>query len=243
MREILAARSPTLFVAIFRRGDIQRRMLLFLVRHGVTAITGKKLTGWLPGFNLSEEGTRQAKATAERLRPIEFSAVYSSPLERCFETATILSEGRGPGGRGQEVEKLDDVGEIRYGDWQGKTMVSLYKSRAWKQLKARPADFRFPNGETIREAQTRGMAAIERLLLKHKDKSVLVCSHADLIRVLVSGYLGLPLDLYDRISIAPASVTVLLIDEGGSRALRISDIGEFDELAETIKARTKAKKS
>ena len=205
-------------------------MLLYLVRHGLTSITGKKLTGWMPGISLSDEGIAQARAAAERLADVDLSAVYSSPLERCVETAREVAVPRK-----MKVRTLPGVGEVRYGDWQGKTFVTLYKSRAWKELKARPADFRFPNGETIREAQTRGMTTIEGLRGKHRGEAVLVCSHADLIRVVVAGYLGLPLDLYDRITIAPASTTVLLLGDV-PRLIKLGETGDHTAEIKRLKA-------
>ncbi|MEO7804152.1 MAG: histidine phosphatase family protein [Actinomycetota bacterium] len=205
-------------------------MILFLLRHALTPITGKKLTGWLPGISLSEEGISQAKQAAARMADVPFSAVYSSPLERCVETAEFVSAACK-----KKVQKIEGLGEIRYGEWQGKSMASLYKSRAWKQLKARPADFRFPGGETIREAQVRGMTEIEKLRSKHKEQAILVCSHADMIRVLVAGYLGLPLDLYDRISIGPATTTVLHMTETVSRVLKMADSGSFEDIISRMK--------
>lgn len=200
-------------------------MLLLLVRHALTPVTGKKLTGWLPGISLSEEGVSQAASTKERLRDVPIKAFYSSPLERCFETAEIISAPHRLG-----VEVIEDLGEIKYGDWQGRTLASLYKSKAWIELKARPAEFRFPNGETIREAQLRGMSVIEGLRSKHKRQIVAVCSHADMIRVVTAGYLGLPLDLYDRISIGPATVTAILLSGSVPRLLRLSDSGDYSDL-------------
>lgn len=200
-------------------------MLLLLVRHGATSVTGRKLTGWLPGFSLSEEGKRQSEETANRLKELPVKAIYSSPLERCLETAQIIAITHK-----RQVKIIENIGEIRYGDWQGRSLKSLYRTKAWKELRARPGDFRFPNGETIREAQARGMAEIEKLRRQHKDHTIVVCSHADMIRVLVAGYLGLALDLYNRMSIAPASVTAIAMDDIGVRLLRLGDTGSLSEL-------------
>ncbi|MGH2722371.1 MAG: histidine phosphatase family protein [Actinomycetota bacterium] len=200
-------------------------MLLLLVRHAVTAATGTKLSGWLPGFHLSEEGVRQAEAVAARLASLPVKAIYSSPLERCLETAECIAALQRP-----DVQIMDELGEIKYGDWQGKSFKTLYKRKGWLELQARPADFRFPNGETIREAQTRGVGAIERLRPRHKRDLVVVASHADMIRLITSAYLGLSLDLYQRISIAPASVTALLLGDRIPRLLKLGDSGSLDDL-------------
>ena len=217
-----------------------RTILLLLVRHALTPATGKKLTGWLPGISLSAEGRAQAASARDRLKDVPINAAYSSPLERCVETAEIIAAPHR-----MKVEVIEDLGEIKYGDWQGRTLASLYKSKAWVELRARPAEFRFPNGETIREAQLRGMSAIEALRPKHKGQIVSVCSHADMIRVVTAGYLGLPLDLYDRISIGPATVTAISLSGSVPRLLRLSDSGDYSELAAkaaTTKKETSARK-
>ncbi|MCA1838955.1 MAG: histidine phosphatase family protein [Actinobacteria bacterium] len=206
---------------------------MILVRHALTPMTGKKLSGWLPGINLSDEGREQAKATAARLSDIKIDAAFTSPLERCVQTAEIILQGRD-----MSATILEDLGEIKYGQWEGRSLASLYKTKAWKQLKSRPADFRFPGGETIREAQVRGMRAIEAIRTKKQGKVVLVFSHADMIRILVAGYLGLALDLYDRISVWPATATVMQLGEGQARLLKLA---EGDGLAEIVQRSKQAR--
>lgn len=206
-------------------------MLLLLVRHAETPATGKRLTGWLPGHHLSDAGRRQAQSVAERLGPLPVRAVYSSPLERCWETAEPIAARHR-----LAVKAVDDLGEVRYGDWQGKSLRVLYRTRGWRELTAGPADFRFPGGETVRETQTRAMAAVQSLLPRHRSQVVVAVSHADVIRLLVAGYLGLPLDLYQRTSISTASVTALLLGDRIPHLLRMSDSGTFGELAERLKA-------
>lgn len=198
-------------------------MILLLVRHAVTDVTGKKLSGWMPGIHLSDQGRKDAEEVAERLGGAPVKAIYSSPLERCRQTADAIAAHHR-----LHVETNDRLGEVHYGDWQGKSMKVLYKSKAWKELKARPADFRFPGGETVREAQTRAIGAIEALLPKHKGQAVVVCSHADVIRLLVAAYLGLPIDLYSRISIAPASLSAIVLEDATPRLVKLGDTASLD---------------
>jgi probable phosphoglycerate mutase len=210
-------------------------MLLLLVRHGITPITGTRLTGRLPGVHLSEEGVRQAKDVAERLANLPVKAVYSSPLERCQETAAPIAERHH-----LDVQTVDDLAEVAYGDWQGRPFKQLYRLKAWSELQARPADFRFPAGESIREAQTRGMRAIEAIRAGHPQSSAVVAvSHADMIRLILAGYLGLGTDLYQRIVVGVASVSAIVLGERVPRLLRIGDSGSLDELAERLKAAPK----
>jgi probable phosphomutase (TIGR03848 family) len=213
-------------------------MILFLVRHALTPVTGQKLIGRLPGFSLSEKGREQAAATALRLADAPLKAVYSSPMERCVETAEAIA-----GHHKLKVQTVDDLAEIDYGSWQGRSLKSLYNVKGWKELRARPADFRFPGGETIREASTRGMVAVDALRLKHKDKAVAVCSHCDMIKLIVAACLGLGIDLYDRINIAPASITTLYLSDATPRLINVSDTGGYQELFESLKAKPPARRA
>ncbi|MGQ0678220.1 MAG: histidine phosphatase family protein [Actinomycetota bacterium] len=204
-------------------------MILFLVRHALTPVTGTQLTGRLPGFNLSDTGRQQAQSAGQRLTGVPLKAVYSSPLERCMQTAGAIAELHK-----LQVQQVPEMTEVDYGDWQGKSLKALSATKGWQKLRARPGDFRFPGGETIREAQTRAVGALEALRVKHKDRPVVVCSHADMIRLAVAAYLGLAIDLYDRINIAPASITTVHLGDGVPRLLNLGDAGSQAELFESF---------
>ena len=198
-------------------------MLLFLVRHALTPHTGDKLSGWLPGISLSDEGRAQAKALAERMRPVSLDAVYASPLERCVQTARPIASSKG-----LRVRTRDGLGEVRYGEWEGKRLRTLAKTKLWRRVMARPSEVRFPGGETIREVQFRAVNALEELREQHGRGAIAAVTHADVIRVVVAHYAGTPLDLYHRLVVAPASVTVLWIGDGEPRLLKMSDTATLD---------------
>jgi probable phosphomutase (TIGR03848 family) len=177
---------------------------LLLLRHGTTDHTGKRLSGWTPGIHLSSQGLEEARALAERLAPVEIHAVYSSPLERCQETAAVVADRRG-----LKVSTVEDFGEVRYGDWTGKELGELAKTDLWRTVQLHPSGARFPEGESIHEMQTRAVGACERLRAVHPDQTVAVCSHADVIKAVAAHYLGMHLDLFQRLVVATASVTAL----------------------------------
>jgi probable phosphomutase (TIGR03848 family) len=211
-------------------------MLLLLVRHALTAMTGKRLTGWLPGHHLSDEGRAQASALAERMSQVPLAAIYSSPLERCKETAAEIAKGRK-----LRVKNLKDAGEIKYGDWQGKTLKSLYRTKAWSELNRSRGDFRFPNGETPREAQTRGVKAVEELRRAHQGQVIALVSHADLIRLITAGYLGLALEMYNRITVAPATVSAISFVGQFPSVVALNHPGNLEAAVEFMQARNRPK--
>ncbi len=177
---------------------------LLLLRHATTEHTGKRLTGWTPGVHLGSKGVREASALAERLAPVEIQAIYSSPLERCQETAAAVAERQG-----LEVSIVEDLGEVRFGDWTGKELGELAKTDLWRTVQFHPSGARFPGGESILEMQTRAVLACERLRADHPGETVAVCSHADVIKAVVAHYLGMHLDLFQRLVVTTASVTAL----------------------------------
>jgi probable phosphomutase (TIGR03848 family) len=197
---------------------------LLLVRHAVTDHTGRRLSGWLEGIHLSDRGREQAVALARRLEPVRLDAVYSSPLERCVETAGAIAAPRGI-----HVRTLPDLGEVRYGDWTGRQLAELAKQDLWRLVQARPSQARFPNGESLYEMQVRSVAAIEALRGVHPDATVLVCSHADVIKAVTAHYLGLHLDAYPRFSVDPASLTAFAFAPV-PHLLRLNETGMVDDL-------------
>ena len=191
-------------------------MRLYLIRHAVTAETGKRLSSADPAIPLSAEGETMAHKLADHLSELELAAVYSSPVARCRQTVAPLASSRG-----FRVRTVKDLEEADYGTWLGRPLRSAYKLKAWGRLMASPARFRFPEGESLREVQTRAVAAVERLADQHKGEAIAVGSHADVIRVILANYLGSPLDLIHRINVSPASVSIVDLHEAGHVAVPV----------------------
>jgi probable phosphomutase (TIGR03848 family) len=198
---------------------------LLLLRHATTDHTGKLLTGWTPGVHLGDRGRQEARALAQRLAPLEIDAIYSSPLERCMETAAAVAEPRG-----LKVATVEEVGEVRFGEWTGKELRELAKTDLWRVVQAHPSGARFPDGESIYEMQVRAVLACERLRAAHPGETVAVCSHADVIKAVAAHYLGMHLDLFQRIVVTTASVTAIGFGPG-PYLLRLNDSGLTADLA------------
>lgn len=177
---------------------------LLLVRHAPTPETGSKLTGRLPGVALGEQGRSVAAATAQRLVDAKVWAVYTSPIERTAETASII---------GDVVGKKPQINagllEVDYGAWSGRSLAQLRRTKLWKQVQGNPARVRFPGGESLADAQRRAVDACEDISRAVGKRTAVLVSHADIIKAIVSSYLGQPLDLFQRIGINPGSVSVV----------------------------------
>jgi probable phosphomutase (TIGR03848 family) len=183
-------------------------MRLLLIRHALTSHVGHKLSGWSSGVHLSEDGTKQAARLTERLHDVQIDAIYSSPLDRALETAQPIAKDHK-----LRVRQREDIGEVKYGELEGKSLRTLAKGKLWTRLQTWPSDVRFPGGESLRETQARAVASIERLRAEHPKQNVAVVSHGDWIRLSVAHYLGVHVDLYRRINVDPASVSAILFFE------------------------------
>ena len=194
-----------------------------LLRHGLTAMTGPVLAGWTPGLHLDERGQAQAAQVAERLRPVRFDAVVSSPLDRCLDTAGAVLDGRA-----LELQVDDRLGECRYGDWTGRPLKELAKDPLWKVVQAHPSAVVFPGpeGEALRDTQVRAVAAVRDWNSRlGPDATWLACSHGDVIKAVVADALGLHLDQFQRILVDPCSVTVIRYSELRPFVARLNDTG------------------
>jgi probable phosphomutase (TIGR03848 family) len=200
--------------------------VLLLIRHGVTADTGKRLYGRSPGIHLSDAGRAQAERVAERLRPLPLEAIYSSPLDRCTETAGPIAAGRG-----LEVRPLPEMEEVDYGRWTGRTFASLSRTRLWRRVHRAPSGVRFPGGEALAEAQRRSVEALEQVAERHSRRPVAVVSHGDPIRLALAHFAGIHLDLFQRLEVHPGSVSAVALSDGVGRVLRVNDTGTLEDLA------------
>jgi probable phosphomutase (TIGR03848 family) len=198
---------------------------LVLVRHAVTAQTGPLLSGRTPGIDLSDRGREQAKALGERLSALPVAVVYASPIERTTQTAAAVAEYHG-----LEVQALPGVLEADYGEWTGGKLADLAKTDLWKTVQRSPSRARFPGGESLAEMQSRMVVALEDLVARHRGELVVVVSHADPIKAAIAHYTGVHLDLFQRIVVSPASVTVFELGEHGAAMLKCNDTGSLDEL-------------
>lgn len=195
---------------------------LFLIRHGLTAQTGHTLYGQTPGISLDHRGEAQAQELASRFARVRLTAVYSSPLERCTETvAPLAAAQRLP------VSVRPGLIEMDAGDWTGKPLSRLRRSKRWTEVQRSPSTFRFPGGgEAFAEALERAWADVETIARRHRRGRVAVATHGDIVRILLGRFMGAPLDAFQRIVVETASVSVVTHDgHGRTHVHLVNDIG------------------
>ena len=187
-------------------------MYLLLLRHALNDWVGERLAGWTSGVHLNEEGRAQASGLAIQLADAPIAAIYCSPLERTLETAQPLAQAHG-----LEVQVREGLGETRYGEWTGRALKELREEKLWPVVQVYPGGARFPGGESLREVQARMVAELDAIRDTHPGQTVAVISHSDPIKLAVAHYAGLPLDLFQRLTISPASVTAFAFTRFGPR--------------------------
>ncbi len=185
---------------------------ILLIRHGETDYVKKGImAGRYPGVPLNEHGRNQAQALAKALAGRPIKAIYTSPIERAVQTATPIAQALG-------LELIERPGliETEIGEWMNVKVKSLNRTKTWKVVQAAPSVFRFPGGETFAETQLRISNELLALAAQHDPKDMIACvSHADPIKLAIAYFIGVPLDCFQRLQVATASINILQLHEFG----------------------------
>ena len=183
-----------------------------LLRHGrTTANATGLLAGRTPGVKLDDTGRGQAERAGARLAGVPLVRVVTSPLERCKQTAKhVLSAQSTP----PALITERGLSECDYGEWQGRMLKDLAKEPLWKTVQAQPSAAAFPGGESMATMQARAVEAVRRhdalVEAEHGPHAVWVAvSHGDIIKSVLADALGMHLDLFQRINVDPASLSIV----------------------------------
>ncbi|MBB3017254.1 putative phosphoglycerate mutase [Microvirga lupini] len=191
----------------------------FLVRHAAHDRVGTILCGRMPGVHLGAFGKDQAERLAVRFASETIACIRTSPLERAVETAEPIALKLR-----QSLDICGAISEIDFGTWSGRSFEALAQDPGWSAWNKSRSTSRPPEGETMLEAQTRIVGAMEQLRRRHSDQSVILVSHSDVIKAALLYYLGLSIDAYGRFDIDPASISTLVVGDWGSKVLRLNEM-------------------
>jgi broad specificity phosphatase PhoE len=221
--------------------------ILLLIRHATNDFvkTGR-LPGQMPNIHLNEEGRNQAEALGKYLAGHKLTAVYSSQLERAIETAWRVAAPHGLG-----INIRPTLADTHTGDYTGKTVKELAEGadskEIWKTIVEKPSEGRLPNGESLLEMQQRVVAELERICAAYPDPEppkqeekqepkqepaqpppqpaiIAVVMHADPIKAAVAHFLGMPFDNFQRLLIAPASVSTVMVHDKFAGLLNLNRV-------------------
>ena len=196
--------------------------LFYLIRHGVISTIGHSIAGRAPGVHLTEEGRRQAGRLADRLGRESIARIYSSPLQRARETAEPIARRLG-----LQTAIAEEIAELDFGQWTGRTMDELEHSPQWKLYNTFRSGTQMPGGEWMIQVQSRAVLFLQQLRDQFPDEQIAVVSHGDVIRAVLLYYLGVPLDFILRLEISPGSVSVLRLEQYGPQILMVNATPPF----------------
>jgi probable phosphoglycerate mutase len=183
---------------------------ILLIRHGqATFNVEHRLPGQLPNIPLTEEGQRQAQRTGAALAGLPISAIISSPLERARHTAALIAQNRDI-----PIQLDPDLADTNVGKWAGLNYNELSKSDEEWKLYARSMTVAPPGVETALDVQARVVRATERARrAPDLGEYVALVGHADVIKLIIAYYTGMPHSCIHSLSIDNASVTLLAFSE------------------------------
>ena len=198
---------------------------ILLVRHGQTT---SNVTGFYMGWSdedLNEVGYSQAQRLSERLADQPIDAVYTSPLQRTRTTASILSQPHGV-----EPEVLDDLIEIRLGAWQGlhRDEIKRRWPDLWRQVTIDPSDVVFPDGESLNQVSERGIRAFQKIAEANQGRQAALVTHEIVVKVIAAHVLGVAHNIYRRLEINNASLTVVRMTNDRAQLITLNDISHLE---------------
>jgi broad specificity phosphatase PhoE len=180
----------------------------YLIRHGSNDYFSHTLVGRTSGVHLNEAGQREASELATQLNAENIRKIFSSPMERCRETAAPLAARLRV-----SIEITEALLEVDFGNWTGRTFKELEADEQWRQWNTFRSGNRVPNGESMLDVQRRVVGLILDLHRKFRDERIALFSHGEPLRAAMIYFLGASLECIRRIDISPASVTVLQLSD------------------------------
>lgn len=191
-----------------------------LIRHATTDAVGHVLVGRRPGVMLNARGREQATELAVRLAGVPLRAIVTSPLERTVQTAEAIAATTGA-----PIRTAESLLEFDFGAFTGATLAELEPREDWKRFNVFRSGTRAPGGESMQEVQQRITGEMERLAREYPDDVIALVSHGDVIRAALMYWLGMPLELFLRLEISPASVSSVRLEPWGARVLCVNHSG------------------
>jgi probable phosphoglycerate mutase len=191
-------------------------MRLVLVRHGETAWSRSGQHTGRTDLPLLETGRRHAELLRDRLQPLSFSMVRTSPLARARETCAVA-------GYGDRMILDADLVEWDYGAYEGRTTDEIRDGRPGWNLFMDGC----PDGESFADVSARVERVIERV--SSADGDVAVFAHGHLLRTLAARWLGMGPEVGNVLLLSPATVSILAHERDVPVIALWNDDGHLEE--------------
>jgi alpha-ribazole phosphatase len=161
---------------------------VYLVRHGQTAWNKEEIFRGRTDVPLNETGLKQAELAGQYFKGMEIHAIYSSPLSRAWQTAQKIAQSHQ-----LKVELSEGILDMSFGNWEGHSHQEIREmdSETYRQWVESPHLVKLPGGESLDDVRGRAMAALEEVLQKHSEKTLVLVSHRVVCKVMICAILGL----------------------------------------------------
>lgn len=179
---------------------------LYLIRHGETESNRQGIFRGRLDIPLSEEGIRQAHELGRLFSTMEMDKVFSSPLKRALDTATIAFPQR-------KINTDDRLNNLDLGDWSGqdKKKIAAAFPQLWNTWITTPEKMAFPNGENLDSVYNRALEFL-RYIRQLNVKNCAAISHRSVSKVIVAAAIGLTDNYFWKFHLDNCSVTRLIFD-------------------------------
>jgi len=187
-------------------------MKLIIVRHGQTASNKEKRIQGHENTYLSDFGRIQAKLTGDQLKNEHIDAVYSSDLNRAYETAQAIAENH-------SLPIITDARfrECCFGEWEGKTVDEVMKQypALFDAYRKDSINNRAPGGERLEELQLRVAEAVNEIADRHTNDAVLLVTHGGPVKALICYALGADLTAFRHLGPDNCGISILIHSSDG----------------------------
>jgi broad specificity phosphatase PhoE len=194
--------------------------IIYLARHGQTDWNKQEIFRGRKDIPLNERGRQEAEALSKHLEPVKFSACFSSPLSRAFDTAEIVARPHG-----LSVEVDEGMIDINYGDWEGVGHEEIKKRfpELYEHWHTEPHRIRFPGGESLSIVRKRALSSLERIRTNYPDGTVFIVSHRAVTKIVMCAMLGLSNKAYWRIIQDNCAYNIIKFEKDGPVVSALND--------------------
>jgi probable phosphoglycerate mutase len=203
---------------------------LYLIRHGQTKWNlENRIQGNLDS-PLTELGLRQAGWLSDAYKGCPIDIIYTSTLDRAFNTAKIFR-----GKKEIEIIRLDELKEINFGEWEGRKFMEIKEEdpEFFNAFRFTPETFKPVGGETFEEAKERVVDAVENIIEKNKGRKVALVIHGVVLKLLMGNFLNRTINqVWDEPTIQPTSVSHIRFNDEGHEILKFGDVSHYEETDE-----------
>lgn len=195
---------------------------LYFLRHGQTEFSKENhFCGSGMNPDLTEDGYKMAEVFCDYYSSVKWEAIYSSSLKRAIKTAEPISHKSGV-----EIKLNDELKEIAYGLWEGKTVEEVDKEFHDDYIKwsADPAWYPPNEGETAIAIASRALKLIEEIKGNYSDGNILIVSHKATIRIILCSLLGIDVGRFRyRFACPVGSVSIIEFTKNGPLLKSLAD--------------------